>query len=67
MIPVPSGARVWRVCPNVCVRRLAGICVSRPQRAEAGKRSSNRMANCPIVAVQATGRFQRMPALRIAR
>ena len=60
-------SRGARVCPNVCVRRLAGIFVSRPQRAEAGKRSSNRMANCPIAAVQATGRFQRMPALRIAR
>ena len=56
-----------RVCPTVCVRRLAGIFAFRPQRAEAGKRSSNRMANCPIAAVQATGRFQRMPALRIAR
>jgi len=25
------------------------------------------MANCPIAAVQPTGRFQRVPALRIAR
>ena len=40
--------KLWRrlggVCPNVCVRRLAG------------KRSSNRIANCPIAAVHSMGR-----------
>ena len=40
---------------------------SRRQLAEAGNRSSNRMANCPIAAIQSIGRFQRIRAFRIAR
>ena len=44
-----------------------GVALSRAQRAEAGKRSSNTMSNCPIAAVHSMGLRQRTPALRIAR
>ena len=33
-----------------------------PQRAVGGKRSSNRIANCPMAAIQSIGRRQRTPA-----
>ena len=44
----------------------ASTAVAASALAEAGKLSSNRIANWPIAAVQSTGRFQRMPAFRIA-
>ena len=57
---------VWE-CLITCVSARWACRGSRAQLAEPGNRSSNRIANCPIAAVQSIGRFQRIPAFRIAR
>ena len=54
-------------CLITCVSARWACRGSRAQLAEPGNRSSNRIANCPIAAVQSIGRFQRIPAFRIAR
>ena len=51
-----------RVLSESLCKGCRGHFAFQPQGAEAGKRSSNRIANCPMAAIQSIGRRQRTPA-----
>ena len=57
----------WQGMSEFLCKGRRGHCAFQVQRVVAGKPSSNRIANCPMAAIQSIGRRQRTPALRIAR